>query len=67
MYAFIGNGEIDFDEFLTMMASKLQYKENEDEILAAFKVKVGRKSNPSARHKLKKKPIFFGHLKLRQQ
>ncbi|XP_053397983.1 calmodulin-like [Mercenaria mercenaria] len=33
-----GNGEIDFDEFLTMMENKLQYKENEDEILEAFKV-----------------------------
>lgn len=32
-----GNGEIDFDEFLTMMANKMQYKENEDEILDAFK------------------------------
>ena len=35
-----GNGEIDFDEFLTMMANKMQYKENEDEILDAFKVNM---------------------------
>ncbi|KAL4237820.1 hypothetical protein ACF0H5_002532 [Mactra antiquata] len=33
-----GNGEIDFDEFLTMMENKMQYKENEEEILDAFKV-----------------------------
>ena len=33
-----GNGEIDFDEFCTMMENKLQYKEDEVEVLDAFKV-----------------------------
>ena len=33
-----GNGEIDFDEFLTMMAKKLQESDLEDDIREAFRV-----------------------------
>eukprot|EP00092_Neocalanus_flemingeri_P072744 GFUD01089609.1.p1 GENE.GFUD01089609.1~~GFUD01089609.1.p1 ORF type:complete len:113 (+),score=39.08 GFUD01089609.1:133-471(+) len=33
-----GNGEIDFDEFLTMMAKKLQESDLEEDIREAFRV-----------------------------
>lgn len=35
---FLGNGEIDFDEFLSMMAKKMKETDSEDEIREAFKV-----------------------------
>ena len=37
IYIFSGNNEIDFDEFLTMMAKKIQSLSGEDEIKEAFK------------------------------
>ena len=37
-YFTLGDGLIQVEEFLEMMGNKLQYKENEDEILDAFKV-----------------------------
>ena len=33
-----GNGNIDFPEFLTMMARKMKDSDSEEEILEAFKV-----------------------------
>ena len=33
-----GNGDIDFSEFLTMMARKMKDTDSEDEIKEAFKV-----------------------------
>ncbi|KAK2182462.1 hypothetical protein NP493_353g05007 [Ridgeia piscesae] len=35
---FDGNGTIDFDEFLTMMAKKMKSTDTEDEMKEAFKV-----------------------------
>ena len=34
----LGNGEIDFEEFLQMMAKKMKESDSEDEIREAFKV-----------------------------
>lgn len=35
---FLGNGEIDFEEFLQMMASKIKDQDTEEEIRDAFRV-----------------------------
>ena len=35
---FIGNGNIDFPEFLTMMAKKMKDTDSEEEIREAFRV-----------------------------
>ena len=33
-----GNGNLDFSEFLTLMASKMRYNDTEEELLEAFKI-----------------------------
>lgn len=38
IYAYIGNGTIDFPEFLTMMARKMKDTDSEEEIREAFRV-----------------------------
>lgn len=38
VYIFIGNGTIDFPEFLTMMARKMKDTDSEEEIREAFRV-----------------------------
>ena len=38
MYSFLGNGTIDFPEFLTMMARKMKDTDSEEEIREAFRV-----------------------------
>ncbi len=35
---FAGNGEIDFEEFLTMMAKKMREADSEEEVREAFRV-----------------------------
>ena len=39
-----GNGDVDFTEFLTMMARKMSISEAEDDIVEAFKVFDGEES-----------------------
>lgn len=37
-FSFVGNGSIDFEEFVLMMAKKLERSNTEDEIREAFKL-----------------------------
>lgn len=38
LFIFVGNGTIDFPEFLTMMARKMKDTDSEEEIREAFRV-----------------------------
>ena len=38
MYIHVGNGNIDFEEFLQMMAKKMKDTDSEEEVKQAFKV-----------------------------